>query len=472
MLGHAQPGTSLGSEGATDLDALIAKTAALYAAGVRESTRKTYARRWHLFTLWCARSDLTPLPASAETVMLYLTDAIEDTEGLALSTLRGWVAAINRIHVEAGLAPPGDDPAMTMFLRTLHRVMGPQPSAEQISALRISDLRTVCRALDAISADPIEVRDRALLALHRVGVGDGEMARLCWSDISIMAGHADLLLVSPRSDRPDRRVRLKASRNKTQCPLEALNQWRSLAGTSIPWVFTLTDHNATRTDKGWDSRAIRRIRIARLASLGPPGRNATADEAIALLGGRPSVVLRDKALLLLGFAGAFRRPDLVSFTWSDLTFTEAGLVARLHRSKTDLEGHGIDVGIPRGKSDLTCPVTALQSWRDRVALQIGGANLPRSHCFPAVGRAGRVGTTPISPEALTRIVQRRIAAIGAQGRWGGRSLRAGFISTAADLDIPLEAIAKQSRHATLDSLVLYIRTDDPFRRNPAANVGL
>ena len=78
----------------------------------------------------------------------------------------------------------------------------------------------------------------------------------------------------------------------------------------------------------------------------------------------------------------------------------------------------------------------------------------------------------MSPEALTRMVRRRVEEVAISGRWGGRSLRAGFISTAADLDLRLEDIAKQSRHATLDLLILYIRHDDPFRRNAAAQIGI
>ena len=78
----------------------------------------------------------------------------------------------------------------------------------------------------------------------------------------------------------------------------------------------------------------------------------------------------------------------------------------------------------------------------------------------------------MTPEGLTRLVRRRAEAADLDGHWGGRSLRAGFISTAADLDIPLESIARQSRHATLDTLVRYIRREDPFRRNPAARIGL
>lgn len=454
------------------LDALITKTAALYSAGVCEVTRKTYARRWDLFEAWCESNRLPHLPASAETVMLYLTQAVDAENGAALSTLRGWNAAINRVHVEAGIVPPGDDPAMRMFLRALSRRVGSGRISEQISALRIADLRRLCRALDDMAYDPIEVRDRALLALHRAGVGDGQMGRLRWTDVAIEGPTAVLTLRSPRADRVDTHLRLDSHSDVRFCAVDALRSWKRIAGTGVPWVFTLTDVHGTRVDKEWDSRAIRRIRLARTDSFGTDGCPAAVDAAIAMLGATPSAVLRDKAMLLMGFAGAFRRPDLVGLRWSDITFDDAGLIVRLRQSKTDRDGRGVDVGIPRGKAHLTCPVQAAQRWRNRMAQQFGTERLPSLPCFPPLGRGGRINADPMTAEALTRMVRRRAEEAALEGHWGGRSLRAGFISSAADLDIPLETIAKQSRHATLDSLILYIRNDDPFRRNPAAQVGL
>jgi len=95
--------------------------------------------------------------------MLYLTYAAgENADGAALATLRGWVAAINRIHVEAGLPRPGDDPAMTMFLHTLRRVAAPRTPADQVTALRIGFLREACRTLDAYPMNPIELRDKVV----------------------------------------------------------------------------------------------------------------------------------------------------------------------------------------------------------------------------------------------------------------------------------------------------------------------
>jgi site-specific recombinase XerC len=72
--------------------------------------------------------------------------------------------------------------------------------------------------------------------------------------------------------------------------------------------------------------------------------------------------LRDRALLLVGFAGAFRRSELAAIDFTHLSFTEDGLVIDLCRSKTDQEAAGRKVGIPFGKDDGTCPVRALRRW--------------------------------------------------------------------------------------------------------------
>ena len=132
------------------------------------------------------------------------------------------------------------------------------------------------------------------------------------------------------------------------------------------------------------------------------------------------------------------------------------------------------IGIPYGRSPHTCPVSAVLAWKERVEAQFGPVD-PEGWVFTTAGRrgsSGSIGREEITRETLTYIVKRRARAAGLDGNWGGRSLRAGFISTAADLDIPLEAIATQSRHKTLDRLAVYIRDTDPFRRNPASRVGL
>src|SRR5689334_8121694 len=83
------------------------------------------------------------------------------------------------------------------------------------------------------------------------------------------------------------------------------------------------------------------------------------------------VGLRDRALLLLGFAGAFRRSELVSLDVTDLEFTRAGLIVTLRKSKTDQEGKRRRLGIPYGSSEQTCPVRSLQAWLESARIVDG-----------------------------------------------------------------------------------------------------
>ncbi|NYE38024.1 integrase [Nocardioides cavernae] len=473
-LREARVATFLGGdliEPQTELDALISRTARLFAESITAQTRQDYARRWRKFEAWCVEKRIEPLNCPPEVVMMFLADHVGQ-HGAALGTLRSYMAAINRIHVEAGLAPPGDDPAMTMYLRSLRKAAVPADSNGQVSALTIGPLREVCRYLDSIGPDPVEIRDRALFAMHRAGAGDGEIARLRWDDVRLTSRRATLVLRSVRADRSDRTVQIRAHNDPDLCGVRAIRAWRYLSDTSVPWVVTQTSHAGGCENREWTPRDVFRIRKARLTSLGHPGVGATPEQAMRLLGSSRPGVLRDKAIILLGFAGAFRRPDLVGFRWSDVTLADSGMILRLRHSKTDRLGQGIDVGIPTGASHTTDPVAALLSWRDRVERQLGADRLENRPCFTTIGRAGRIGTEPLTPSAVSVMVRTRMAEAGIEGHWSGRSLRRGFISTAADLGLRLEDIAKGSRHATLDSLIRYIANDDPFRNNPTAQLGL
>jgi site-specific recombinase XerC len=77
---------------------------------------------------------------------------------------------------------------------------------------------------------------------------------------------------------------------------------------------------------------------------------------------------RDRALLLVGFAGAFRGSELVSLDVTDVTLGADGLMVELRRSKTDQEGESRKLGVPFGSNPLTCPVRALRAWLDVAAV--------------------------------------------------------------------------------------------------------
>ena len=91
--------------------------------------------------------------------------------------------------------------------------------------------------------------------------------------------------------------------------------------------------------------------------------------------------LRDRAVLLVGFAGAFRRSELVALDVGDLTFTDDGVEALLRRSKTDQEAAGRKIGIPFGSDPLTCPVRALKRWLATAGVESGAV-------FRAVNKGG------------------------------------------------------------------------------------
>jgi integrase len=79
---------------------------------------------------------------------------------------------------------------------------------------------------------------------------------------------------------------------------------------------------------------------------------------------------RDRALLLMGFAGALRRSELVALDVEHITWTHAGMKLLIERSKTDAEGEGAEIGIPRGQASDTCPVTALKAWLDLSEIRV------------------------------------------------------------------------------------------------------
>ncbi len=174
--------------------------------------------------------------------------------------------------------------------------------------------------------------------------------------------------------------------------------------------------------------------------------------------------LRDKALLLVGFVGAFRRSELVSIDVEDLTTVPEGFVVHLKRSKTDPYRHGRKVGIPYGNSEKTCPVTALETW-------LIVANLASGPVFRAIGRYGHLREGRLSGRAVARIVKRCAAKAGLdKSQFSGHSLRAGFATSAAVAGVSERAIMKQTGHKSTKMVRRYIHDGEVFQRNAAAKV--
>jgi site-specific recombinase XerD len=176
--------------------------------------------------------------------------------------------------------------------------------------------------------------------------------------------------------------------------------------------------------------------------------------------------LRDRALILVGFAGAFRRDELAHIALEDLEWTRAGVVVLLRHSKTDQEGRGRKVGIPFGQHAETCPVRALRTWLKVAEISSGPA-------FRKVDRWGKVGTHALCDRAVALIVKRLAAAAGLDAsRYGGHSLRAGLATAAAIAGVDERKIMAQTGHKSVEMVRRYIRDADLFRDNAAGQVGL
>ena len=211
---------------------------------------------------------------------------------------------------------------------------------------------------------------------------------------------------------------------------------------------------------------------------------------------------RDSAILLLGFAGAYRRSELSELMCGDVTVhRHDGLHVRLRKSKTDQEGRGAVKALPYTDAHETCPPCAYVRWAQVVAaFDAGGrpsvirllrkqepfaghvcrGGVPRTAAraplLRAIAKNGNLGDTPLSGAAIHQTIRRRAAHAGydptALGKLGGHSLRAGFVTQGSRNGADGAAIARQTGHASLDSVDVYRREHAPLVGNAVNDIGL
>ena len=215
------------------------------------------------------------------------------------------------------------------------------------------------------------------------------------------------------------------------------------------------------------------------------------DHVRAVVGACPDTLAgaRDRALVLLGFAGAFRRSELVGLCWSaedggagHVEFVKEGVRVHLRRSKTNQTGEREEVAICRGTYAATCPVRALDEWSERLTAATG--HIPSGPVFRAVDRHGRPGEEAMDggsvARLLRRVVARAAAAAGASEaeveaalqRVSGHSLRAGLVTTAFAAGLSAEDVMRQTRHRDVKTLLGYRRHATAFVANVSGRVGL
>jgi len=186
-------------------------------------------------------------------------------------------------------------------------------------------------------------------------------------------------------------------------------------------------------------------------------RAATSDLVLSMIPRGDSLrELRNRAIILVGFAGAFRRSELVALNVDDIEETAEGMLVTLRRSKTDQEGLGRRVAIPRG--EIACPVAALRAW-------LNAANITEGAIFRRIvnKRAQRVTDRRLAGRNVASIVKQSAANLGFDPlSFAGHSLRAGFVTSAVKRGANLIKITDVTGHRSLEMLKTYSRDAEAF----------
>lgn len=193
-----------------------------------------------------------------------------------------------------------------------------------------------------------------------------------------------------------------------------------------------------------------------------------AEQLRAMYAGLPAGILgvRDRALIGLGFAGGFRRSELVALDAADVTLVARGLEVLVRRSKTDQEGHGLTKNIARGSDPTTCTVRALRDWLELASIDDGPV-------FRPIDRHGNVKSQRLTAHSVARILKRAAAAAGLSTREvSGHSLRAGFVTEAKKHGADDAAIMDQTGHKSLAMVQRYHRRAKKWEKPASEKLGL
>lgn len=171
--------------------------------------------------------------------------------------------------------------------------------------------------------------------------------------------------------------------------------------------------------------------------------------------------VRDRALVLVAFAAALRRSELVALDAADVAFVAEGMEVAIRRSKTDQDGGGVVLGVPYASDPACCPVRAMRRHLDVSGITDG-----------PVFRGARDGAR-LSGKAAAAVVKRLAAHVGHDpAHIAGHSTRRGFITSAVKADVPERVVMKHSRHRSLTVFRQYVADAGVWRDNAAVGVGL
>ena len=176
------------------------------------------------------------------------------------------------------------------------------------------------------------------------------------------------------------------------------------------------------------------------------------------------VSIRDRALILLGFAGAFRRSELVRIQMEEITFSPEGMVIFIPHAKGDQLGHGSTIAVPYAPHEEICAVRAVEQW-------ILTAQIQHGPLFRGFKRNKDIREEQLSDKSVALIVKKYIRMAGLnESNFAGHSLRRGFATSAAQHDIDALTIMRQTRHKSEKMVHRYIEQGNIFKDNALARM--
>jgi len=271
---------------------------------------------------------------------------------------------------------------------------------------------------------------------------------------------AFLTLLAERGFAPRTPHRARGGREALAKPLGRSTIGRRLSAIVFAHRAAGFDPPTQQPDGARLEKAMRAIRRDKRDD--PSGKKRPADgdvlrDMLRTIDGEDLRSYRDRALLAIGMAGAFRRSELVAITVGRVSDDTRGLLVRVPTSKTDQEGRGHSVAIPDGRR--LEPVRHYRAWLDKAAIESGPV-------FRKLTPQGRLTEQSMSAQGVALVVKAAARSAGyPDALFSGHSLRAGFLTEAGRQNANLFKMREHSRHASIDMVAEYVRDHERFREH-------
>ena len=176
--------------------------------------------------------------------------------------------------------------------------------------------------------------------------------------------------------------------------------------------------------------------------------------------------LRDKSILLIGFAGGFRRSELISIDYEDIEFVNEGVKITIRKSKTDQFGEGMIKGLPYFNNEDYCPVKNLKKWLSISKIESGPI-------FRRFSKGSSLTDKRLTDQSVVLLIKKYLILAGVENRnFAGHSLRSGFATSAAEAGADERSIMAMTGHKTTQMVRRYIKEVNLFKNNALNKINI